>query len=442
MNSSTTALALVSTAPRPRQDVASLYAEDEKVRAAEFAANTAHIEAVSAGAPALGSRSGTGSVTGTDTGATTGRRTGAVSSREATRLRARAAELGKALDRLMMSTGTAPEGTVLALIHGAASGKGGVTLAASADRIVGVYTDDKAGLSPQRYYNDARLDDQLALRAGEVGSVYTDGGDDVVAIEADLVESIYTGNDSDVVAITGNVVRSVYTDNDARHTPQGRAGTDAVAINARYVDSVYTGGGADAVAINAHVVESVYAGAGNDAIRISADLVAGIHGDDGDDVIDVTATAGRADGFVGFAPSMPDLSTTEGRMAATALVGGVDGGAGNDTIRVASQGPIEVAGGTGDDSIRLEGGTVGLVWSAGDGNDQVALGAGTEVVVRLDARAGSFSVERGEDSLTLRMGTGGAITFTGVRDAGMIAVTGGMTPMSVLSEGAMLDRSA
>lgn len=415
------ALALVATAARTRQDAASAYAADIPVQKAELAVEEARLAAAERGnSSAFASTSG-------------------LTSRETERLKTRTEHLTKALNRLLAATGKPPAGAALALVSGAATGSGGVTLAATAQRIDGVYTDFKAGLSPRQYYNDAARNDQLSLAAEEVANVYSAGGADAVAITAGLVEAVYTGNNDDTVAITAEIVRDIYTDEEAHFAPD-RQGADTVAIIATSVESVYTGGGNDAVAISAHLVESLYTEAGNDRITLAADLLGGIDAGAGDDVIDVTAIAGRQIAKLGEEPVAPDLATAAARLAATAGAGGIDGGAGNDTIQITAAGPITVAGGAGDDVITLEGGSVGLYYGAGDGTDRVRLGAGTEVLLRLTAPLTGYAIERGEDSLTLRIGNG-AITFSGVSRAGMIAVALGTDQPQVLSPGATLDRA-
>ena len=108
----------------------------------------------------------------------------------------------------------------------------------------------------------------------------------------------------------------------------------------------------------------------------------------------------------------------------------VTGGAGNDAISVWAERPIAVSGGQGDDVIALNGGQVGLFYDLGNGTDQVAFGAGTDVFVQISKELTGFSVEQGADTLTLRIGDG-AITFSGLMESGAIGVSLGMGEMLV-----------
>lgn len=191
-------------------------------------------------------------------------------------------------------------------------------------------------------------------------------------------------------------------------------------------------------------------GAGHDVAAITTDIALGVAGGAGDDVIPLTASLGRtaarqltetADGTpISAAKAAATLyADTATRLAAVAAnVADVDGGSGNDVISVSGALMIGVAaGGAGDDLIAVEGRTVALHDGKGDGNDVVQVGAGTDVLVQLAARPeggpdpGVYTVTRDVDSLTLRFATG-AITLTGIAEAGTTAVACGFATQEIL----------
>lgn len=414
--------ASLTTAANMKRDAASLYAADLPVQEAEVAEKQAWLEEIFVTPP------------------------GAPTTRETLRLRARTEHLTRALDRLVgaqaAAAGLAAQAKgVTALAAGAATLSGGLTLAVSGTRVAGLYTDFKAGLSPADYYNDARRADRVTISADAVSQVDTAGGDYTLSISADRVSQIYTGNDADTLVIAARMVRDLYTDEDTRDATT-RPGADSVTIAAALVESVYTGGGDDTLTIAAERVSIVDGGAGDDRITIEAGLVTGIYSGDGNDRIEVRATAGRQ--WLGWGDEIdpvPDLSTPAARLAASATVGAVYAGAGDDRVHITAAGPIGVAGEAGNDTITLEGGSVSFFYGPVDGHDTVTLGAGTELMIRLAGPIESYALTRGEDSLILTLGSG-SITLHGVGAAGMIAVQLGSAPPEVLSPGATLDRSA
>lgn len=361
---------------------------------------------------------------------TTGRKRSAA---EVERSQDQMAKWGRALQRLMMGQGRVT-GQAAALVAGQASSATGVAVAITAERVNGVYTDWKAGLGPQPHYNDAALADTVSITAEEVDEVYTAGGSDAVSINARRVSGVSTGNDADSLTIVANLVERVHTD---EGVPWGRDAGDAVAIVADLVLGVSTGGGDDAIAITAGTVVGVDGGSGDDAISVLANVVAGIHGGDGHDVMSVDARVGRRDDMFDaqslIRNSYTPTDLTDRMVWVTGLQAQVGGGAGDDAIAVRVEGTIGVSGGTGDDSIALQGGTVGLFYDIGDGHDSVTLAPGTEAVVQINGASG-YSVEQGQDSLTLRIGAG-SITFAGLSQSGAIGVQFGVGRGVVLVHG-------
>ena len=260
--------------------------------------------------------------------------------------------------------------------------------------------------------------------------VTTGAGDDAVAVSGADVH-VRTDDGADAVTVQANRV-DVSTDDDGGNFGPTRyfANPDAVAISARHVGSVSTGDGADAIAIAAGTVGGVQAGDGNDKVAVTAVIAAGISGDGGDDDITVTAETGmvrepepRSDTGRAMVAAWADGSA-QGRMLRSWYAGGVSGGDGNDRIAVTVADTMGISGGAGNDSITAAGGTFALHFAAGDGQDRVRLTGGAEAVVMLDrTMTDDWTVERGEDSLTLRFGAGHSITFEGLAGAGGIGVS-------------------
>ena len=362
---------------------------------------------------------------------------------ETRRLKARMEHLGRALSRLLAGRGEGGKRPVL--VAGGFIAGGGVALTISANRIEGLFTDFKAGLSQHLTYDDAQWADAITLSADTVRMVDTAGGNDALAIETRIVEAIYTGNDSDAVAIRADVVRGVSTDvGDDPSVPGGvlRAGADAVSIVAGLVEAVSTGGGNDAIAVQADLVRGIAAGAGDDAVTVHAGLVAGIDGGDGNDRIIVDAVIGqdgrsdppkwRSLAEMGVAARMAEVSDRGTQ---------VGGGAGADLLSVRAAEGLGVAGGSGDDLIVVAGGTVAIGYSGGDGNDRVALAAGAEAVLQLGYGVTDYTVTTDGDAMVVTLGSG-SVRFEGVGGSGAIGIRTWQGEVELLHQGAAtaLDR--
>lgn len=288
---------------------------------------------------------------------------------------------------------------------------------------------DKAGLTVQA----TRGDDRLAIAADTVARIDTGGGADALTVQADRVDAITTDR------------ADSRSDRDIDREVQGN---DALAIAARIVRNVEMGGGNDVLAAQAQMILADL-GAGHDVAAITTDIALGAAGGAGDDVITLTASLGgtaarqlteTADGTpISAAKAAATLyADTATRLAAVAAnIADVDGGSGDDVISVSGALMIGVAGGAGDDLIAVEGRTVALHYGKGDGNDVVQVGVGTDVLVQLAARPdggsdpGAYTVTRDGDSLTLRFAAG-AITLTGIAEAGTIAVACGFATQDIL----------
>lgn len=227
------------------------------------------------------------------------------------------------------------------------------------------------------------------------------------------------------------------------------AGNDALSIAAYLIRDISTGAGDDALALRGRVVRDVDAGAGNDAIAIKAAVVTGVTGGEGDDAIAVDAkvgVAGVSNAAAWFAVAAEPVVATNGEVsasvgAAARAYADVDGGAGNDVISVRTASVIGVAGGTGDDTINAVSGVVSLVYGAGDGKDTVNVAAGAQVVLQIADDVAGYTVEFGQDSMTVRMGEG-SVTFSGI-GAGTVGIKHGDGGMALITQpGAGLNRMA
>lgn len=332
-------------------------------------------------------------------------------------------------------------------------------------------------------------DDRVSLTGASVQGVFTGGGSDAVTIVASYVFGIRTddlppappapapetaaeegaetvvatpeagvASDTPVEAAEGAEAGPVPTTGDlpepgaeidtggAPLAPIGAApvagGNDALSIAAWLISDIATGGGDDALALSGRIVAGVDAGAGNDVMAVSARIATGLAGGEGDDVIAVEARAGiggltaAASWFAAAAEAASEPEGTEGAVAAAGAQAArayadVDGGAGNDLITVRTASVLAVAGGTGDDRIEVGDGTVALVYGAGDGDDRVNVAEGAQVVLQLAPEAGAWSVEFGDEGMTVRLAEG-SITFSGI-GAGTIGITTGDGTMTLVS---------
>jgi hypothetical protein len=227
------------------------------------------------------------------------------------------------------------------------------------------------------------------------------------------------------------------------------AGNDALSVAAYLIRDISTGDGDDALALRGRVVRDVDAGAGNDAIAIKAAVVTGVTGGEGDDAIAVEASvgvAGVSNAAAWFAVAAEPVVATNGEVsasvgAAARAYADIDGGAGNDVISVRTASVLAVAGGAGDDTINAASGAISLVYGAGDGRDTVNVAAGAQVVLQIAEDVAGYTVEFGQDSMTVRMGEG-SVTFSGI-GAGTVGIKHGDGGMALITQpGAGLDRMA
>jgi hypothetical protein len=316
--------------------------------------------------------------------------------------------------------------------------------------------------------------DTLVIQAQSISDVATSARNDQVSLQGTSVSGIYTGGGSDAVAIVASFVSGIHTDEagpvasppppppspsppPAAAEPTTTeidtsgsgavpvasavpilAGNDALSIAAYLINDISTGGGNDALALSGRIVANVDAGAGDDAVAIRAQVVTGVTGGDGNDAIAVDAgvgVAGVSNAEAWFAQSAlvatnGDVSASVG--AAAKAYADVDGGAGNDVISVRTGSVLAVAGGTGDDTINAQGGTVSLIYGAGDGRDTVNVAAGAQVVLQIADDAGPYTVEFGQDSMTVKIGDG-SVTFQGI-GSGTIGIKQGDGGMALISQ--------
>ncbi len=328
--------------------------------------------------------------------------------------------------------------------------------------------------------------DTLILQAQTIGDGTTSGGDDQVALQGTSVSGIYTGGGSDSVAIVASYVSGIHTDGVGPETGQAPdaalappnalpnaplpdeidtsgsaaspvggasavvAGNDALSVAAYLIRDITTGDGDDALALAGRIVANVDAGAGNDAVAIRAKVVTGITGGAGDDAIAVDAgvgVAGVGNAATWFAVAADPVTASTGSaiaqadaVAAARAYADVDGGAGNDVMSVRTASVLAVAGGAGNDTINAVGGTISLVYGAGDGKDTVNVAAGAQIVLQISPGAGPYTVEFGDDIMTVKMGEG-SVTFNGI-GAGTLGIKMGGAGMALVTRpGASLNQT-
>ncbi|QOK98394.1 calcium-binding protein [Ralstonia pseudosolanacearum] len=153
-------------------------------------------------------------------------------------------------------------------------------------------------------------------------------------------------------------------------TVTGTAGDDTV--NGWQGDEVFIGGDGNDTFVSNGGNDQFYGGAGNDTLRVNNNSTASVDGGDGNDTISAdsgttsTISAGNGDDSV--------------QISAWATRTTIDGGAGNDIIKIeshpygVSQG-ADITGGTGDDQISLGYSSATLHFNLGDGHDTVSSSA-------------------------------------------------------------------
>lgn len=353
--------------------------------------------------------SGTGALAsgGTAAAASSGARAEAATARRVARIKGRIGDMTRALTRL---TGSLPEA------------EAAVSVRTGAGRdLLSVWTQ------------------------GAVRDIRTGAGDDTVAIGAATVQGVATGSGSDAVSIVARRVEGIYTGaqtgpRTGQRGAMAEADDDALAIQAEAVDSIYTGAGRDAVAINAGLVQSVYTGSGADSLAISAGALTGIYSGDGDDVVTIRAVTGASRGYAASAGALLAEGAASRMQAVQTPEADVNLGEGNDVLTLEVAEMASVNAGRGDDVIGFSGGTLGLLYAAGDGRDVVSLAAGSTVAIQLRDIDSWTATWEGE---TLILGFGsGQIRFEGAAGAAAIGITGfgqAEPVMLHLSEGAALD---
>lgn len=268
----------------------------------------------------------------------------------------------------------------------------------------------------------------FAIRASTVKGVYTRGGNDAISIEADWVESVYTDRSSGLHAKktkSGDTVLGWHSKT---------VSNDAVAIKAKRVSSVYTKGGNDAIAIETDLVKAVYAGEGSDSVAIRAGVVNGVYSGDGHDTISVDAGIGGTAvtkfgaTYIGISEvtSYTRAETAEERVKQARLGyaqrADINAGAGDDFISVTVEEALTIDGGTGNDTIAIGGGTVGMSVRFDSGHDTVQVARGAEFVLRVEEN-GPYTVKKDGNDLIVTH-AGGSVTIKDYEQASAIAVRG------------------
>ena len=404
------------------------------------------------------------------------------------RMQGRLQRMAAMLERLTEQNPDAQGASYAAIVMG---GKGGAMAVASTPAAGGM-PGDTLIIQAQSIseVTTSAGDDTVTLRGATVSGIYTGAGSDTVSIVGSFVSGIHTDAagpevappspppplppaepDTSVDAAPPPPAIEVQADDTPGQiaVPQEGAevdtsgsaaipvvgagpvvpGNDALSIAAFLINDIATGGGDDALALAGRIVTNVDAGAGDDAVAIRAKVVTGVTGGDGNDAIAVDAgvgVAGVSNAAAWFATAAEPVVASNGDVtaqvgaAAAKAYADVDGAAGNDVISVRTASVLAVAGGTGDDTINAVGGTLSLVYGAGDGNDTVNVAEGAQVVLQIAEDAGPYTVEFGEDSMTVKMGEG-SVTFSGI-GAGTVGIKQGDGGMALITRpGASLNQT-
>lgn len=347
-------------------------------------------------------------------------------SAEIARLKEKVASYAKALNRLT-AMNPMPDASHATLVVGSYNASGGTTLSISAEHVGGVSTRPSIS-HPVLQYLDPELDDSVSIQARTVDSVYTGGGRDAVTVTADRIGGIRTGSEADAVVVVARQVDSISLDGRESIFTAYRPGNDALAVAANFISQVHAGEGDDVLTLRGDVLQSVFGDEGQDVINVTAGLVEMISGGDGDDALVVDAEVGATvlDNLM-YMDMIADTKAGDPVVAATRwaiMPADVDGGAGNDAIALRVGTALQARGGYGNDSFAITGiGTAALIFGAGEGHDTVTLDRASTAIVCIQGSKGRYEVEQGEDSLTIRMANGSAVTFMGLSTSGTIAVT-------------------
>ena len=270
-----------------------------------------------------------------------------------------------------------------------------------------------------------RLPPELRVLLGRPGDDLLDGGEG-----NDSLQDVFGGNDAFYGGAGNDVLYSQdrLVDADADADAQG-------AVSASYANYLSGGDGNDTLtSYNGSVAgfDYVDGGSGDDKLVASCGVSAGggylmVLGGGGDDAIVVSSINGHVDGGEGHDSILveaPDYDIDAGEQNDTGKLF-VFGGAGDDAIF--AEGPVDIDGGEGDDTIEWSATymqTVGGFIRGGAGNDAISVSG----PVNVDAGSG-------DDAIRITLGAGRIITGGG-SDSVTICAFAGEASELVLEAGA------
>ena len=270
-----------------------------------------------------------------------------------------------------------------------------------------------------------RLPPELRVLLGRPGDDLLDGGEG-----NDSLQDVFGGNDAFYGGAGNDVLYSQDTlvDADADADAQG-------AVSASYANYLSGGDGNDTLtSYNGSVAgfDYVDGGSGDDKLVASCGVSAGggylmVLGGGGDDAIVVSSINGHVDGGEGHDSILveaPDYDIDAGKQNDTGKLF-VFGGAGDDAI--VAEGPVDIDGGEGEDTIEWSATymqTVGGFIRGGAGNDAISVSG----PVNVDAGSG-------DDAIRITLGAGRIITGGG-SDSVTICAFAGEASELVLEAGA------
>ncbi|CBJ39551.1 Putative calcium binding hemolysin protein (fragment) [Ralstonia solanacearum CMR15] len=304
----------------------------------------------------------------------------------------------------------------------------------SAD-ITGGTGDDQISLS----YSSATLHFNLGDGHDTVSSIGISGNKTIAfgpGIRPADISTTHVGNDlilnvgsnGDAITITNwfqldgatRIDTAVFADgtkwnaDNFRHlttTVTGTAGDDTV--NGWQGDEIFIGGDGNDTFVSNGGSDQLYGGDGNDTLRVNNSGTASIDGGDGNDTI--SADSGTTSTI--FAGNGDDSVWIDAWATRTTI----DGGAGNDIIKLGSafysrSQSADITGGTGDDQISLSYSSATLHFNLGDGHDTVssigisgnktiAFGPGISAADICATRIGDdmvLSIDSNDDAITVK----------------------------------------
>lgn len=290
-------------------------------------------------------------------------------------------------------------------------GADNITLLAGGVVTNSIFGDDGNGIE-----GDGDAADSILIAGGSVGvSVFGEGGGDTITmVSGSIGDSISGGGGADAITVlNGTVANDVL----------GEADADTILLAGGSIGGDVLGGGSgDSITLIGATVSGALGGnAGNDFIDVLSGSAAGVAGDENDDrirILDGTVN-GNVTGGLG--------NDTILLLEPGVVTGFVDGGANTDAITIAAD-PTNVFGGIGTDTIDIDALAIVTANVWGDDGDGNEANGDADDTINLDGGSvgGFVDGEGGSDTINLR-GTAVAGNLFGGGGGDTFNVSGGST---------------